>query len=233
MYKIAICDSGWKICSDLEEMFFHIQKDFHMELEIDVYYSGKVLQQYLGEGNYVDLIILDLELTSFGGLAIGKFLREELGNEKTKIVYMSSRENYTPLIFRVQTYDFLLKPVTEERLRALMFRLTHKMKQNEDVFQCKNGRHVHRILYEKILYFESEGHKVAAVLENGKMHFYNKLSLLIPEMPVNFVPIHKSFVINQKYVRHYAYEYVEMADQRELPISRTYRKEARKRLSGS
>lgn len=232
MYKIAIGSSERSMCSELETMFLNLQKEFCMSMEIDIFYSEEALRQYLQQKQEVDLMILNLEESFVDGLAIGKFLREEVGNETTKIVYLSFQERHPRQLFEVQTYDCLLKPVTLEQVRRLLIRLTRTMHKEQEFFQSKSGKYIRWTPYKNILYFESDGHKVVAVLPDRKICTYNKLSHLFSGMPENFIMIHKSFIINQDHIRHYSYESVKMSDERILSISRTYRKEVRKRISG-
>lgn len=228
-YRIAICDREWKACSDLEEMLLAMQQDLDRKFEVDIYYSPESLLRELEKQNYQDLIFLNLDQAASKGGPMETILQEHLLHGRTRVVCLSEEFHDIGRLFRGYITDFLQKPVTMEHLKLLMLRILHRMEQ-EMIFQCRNGKNIYRIPYEDILYFRSEGHKVAAVLAEREMHSYNKLSLMIPEMPPDFFPIHKSFVINPKYIRHYAYDYVEMENHHVLSISRTYRKQVRRLL---
>lgn len=65
-------------------------------------------------GQYFDLIILDIELTEINGIAIGKYLREELNNQTTQIVYISSLRDYAMDLFAVRPLHFLIKPLKKD-----------------------------------------------------------------------------------------------------------------------
>ena len=62
------------------------------------------------------------------------------------------------------------------------------------------------------------------VTQTGAVEFYGKLSDIIPVLnPGIFCVVHKSYVINMKYVIEYRQNYVIMVNQDEIPVSRAMR----------
>ena len=60
--------------------------------------------------------------------------------------------------------------------------------------------------------------------------FYGKLDEILQRIPPGFIRIHKSFLVNELYVKRWGYEAVTMTDGTEMSISMRYRKAVRESL---
>jgi len=96
MIRIAICDDVVEICSELENVILDFQKQARQKLTVDVFYSGEKLVNYITSCNNFDLIFLDIEIGKINGVDVGHFIRDELKDYITKIVYISSKNSYLP-----------------------------------------------------------------------------------------------------------------------------------------
>ena len=78
--KIAVCDDEVEICALLEMMLIDIFRDKGMSCEAESFYTGESLCKEFERRKY-DLIFLDIEMDGKSGIDVGRFLRDELGNE--------------------------------------------------------------------------------------------------------------------------------------------------------
>ena len=78
----------------------------------------ELLAASFGEGQNPDIYILDIEMPRMNGLEVAKAIRTR--DSKALIVFLTSHVKYMPDVFEVVTFDFISKPITEERLRALL-----------------------------------------------------------------------------------------------------------------
>lgn len=111
--RIAVCDDEISTCSEIEQAVLDFAGSRGLQAETEVFYSGEALFPFVSE---YDLIFLDILLFELDGVKLGQKIREELGNERVRIVYISSRESYAMSLFSVRPLDFLIKPVTREKL---------------------------------------------------------------------------------------------------------------------
>ena len=76
MYRIAVCDDNREIltqvCTTLSG------SPLGKELELTPFHSGAALAAALRSGARFALLILDIELDTVDGVAVGRLLREEL-----------------------------------------------------------------------------------------------------------------------------------------------------------
>lgn len=230
MYKIGICDDDKILCSALEEKIYEISKEIAVKVDVNVWYSGESIQNDLKKGIELDLIFLDIELVQKNGIAVGNFIRNEMEDMQTHIVYISSKESYAMQLFKVQPLDFLIKPVPAEQIKEVLMR-SIKQKRNADVyFEYQKGNSVLRVLVKDIAYFMSMDKKIIIVKKDGEEEFYGKLKNIAENLPADFIMIHQSYIINQNYVSEYSYETVKMVNGENLNISKPYRKETRSKI---
>ncbi|MFH1159153.1 MAG: SpoIIE family protein phosphatase [Pseudomonadota bacterium] len=84
-----------------------------------------------------DLIISDLTMPDMDGTALRKALAGAEGGDTTPFIFLSGhrdREN-SPYISHLGVDDFLCKPVSSERLHAVLTRLLHRSRQIRDSVQ--------------------------------------------------------------------------------------------------
>ena len=235
MYKIGICDDDKILCSVLEEQIYELSKEIEIKFDVEVWYSGESIQNDLKKGIELDLLFLDIELVRKNGIAVGTFIRGEMENMQTHIVYISSKESYAMQLFKVQPLDFLIKPVSDENIREVLIRSV-KQKSSADIyFEYQKGNSVFRVPVRNIAYFMSEDKKIIIVKkdEKGKYsleEFYGKLKNIAETLPADFLMIHQSYIINHAYVSEYSYEMVKMANGENLNISKPYRKATRSKV---
>ena len=133
MYQIGICDDDKILCAELEETLYRVAEKLSVKVEVEVWYSGESLLCDLKKGTSLDIIFLDIELTQQNGVAVGSFIRNEMEDLETHIVYISGRESYAMQLFCIQPLDFLIKPISEEKLKEVLER-SLKQRQNENLY---------------------------------------------------------------------------------------------------
>ena len=229
--QIAICDDDRIMCQQLEDMLADINNSVNEKLETDVFYTGEELCKFLFKGNYYDLIFLDIELCEINGVEVGKKIREEIEDETTQIVYISSKENYAMDLFEVRPLNFLIKPLTKDKIESEIIKSIKLSNRSNHYFKYKIGNVNFNVPIGDILYFESCGRKVNIILNDDVKSFYGKLSCVEEQLNVkNFIMIHKSYLINFNHVKEYTYDYVKISNNEILTISQKKRKDVREWL---
>lgn len=91
----------------------------------------------------------------------------------------------------------------------------------------KNGKNIY-IDVDSIIYIESQGRKLALKLVyNREVIFYMQMGKLMEKLPEYFVRCHQSFSVNTRYVSAYTGEKILLINDREIPVSKRYRREMR------
>lgn len=91
MYKIWICDDGENICTSIENMLKQYARKRELPIDVSIWYSGEGLKDYLEKGDYPDILFLDVEMVGMTGIEVGGYIRNQLDNMETQIVYISEK----------------------------------------------------------------------------------------------------------------------------------------------
>ena len=229
-YKIAVCDDESVICRTIYDMIKDISKLIDIRFETDCFSSGEELCDEMKSNPY-DLIFLDIELSRMNGIAVGKYIRENLNNETVQIAYISSKQQYAMELFESRPINFLIKPITSEKIRAIIEKLLKLHAVDTQIFKFKVRQEHIKLPMSEIIYFSSSGRTVTLVSLDKSYTFYGTLEDIYSEIKNgHFLYIHKSFIVNYRYVRQYEYEQVTLLDGTVLPISQPRRKLIRKMI---
>ena len=167
------------------------------------------------------------------GIAVGRAIRDTLGDEECKIVFISSRRDYAIELFAIRPMDFLVKPVTEEKLKAvwkLYSRLYPKKEQNVFYYQAKGNKNY--IAFSRILYFRADNRKIEIHTIGGNViTFYGKISEVKRQTDVGrFIQISRSELVNYNAVEEYRGNMLTLRGGEVLPIVASRRKEAGEKI---
>lgn len=232
MIRIAICDDEIGTCSDLEQMVLDFARRRALQMETEVFYSGETFYRSIQEQCPFDLCFLDILLLEMDGVQVGRRIREQLGNDKISIVYISSRETYAMSLFQVRPLDFLIKPLTRVKVTAVLGQFIRLSEANKREFYFHVGKSVHRLYLDEIFYFACNGRKIEIYTGSGRQEFYGGMREVWEQVEgKGFWSIHKSYIVNTAFVSVYHYDSVQMTDGTRLPISQKYRKAVKDNLT--
>ncbi|WP_167957726.1 LytR/AlgR family response regulator transcription factor [Anaerosporobacter faecicola] len=235
MLNITICENDIFTCSFIEDTILKYTNRKNIKVDIGVFYKGETLYKYLNKTDYnyisyIDILFIDTELKELSGIDVGNYIRNELKNELIQIVYISNSDSYAMKLFKIRPFDFLLKPLKKCEIIEVLDKILN-LKFNTDIFfeYYIKGSYF-KVALDNIIYFKSEGKKVNIVtkkLEENKQ-FYGKISNVQKVVnPQNFLLVHKSFLVQYKYIVNYTYNSLEMITGEIIPISQANRKSVR------
>lgn len=228
MFRIGICDDQRAICSQIEEIILENKNTFVEQVEIDVFYSGEKLVEFIQYEHDFDLVFLDIEMEGLNGLDLGRIIREEMDNQIMQIVYVSGKESYYKDLFEVRPMHFLSKPIEAD---MLIKDINLAMKLNGclgGVFCYRKAAVTYKIPINDILYFQSVNREIKITTISGEDLFYGKMRDIYLQLESDqFMKIHKSYLVNYEHVVTFKYDEVRMSNSDCLPISQLKRKEIR------
>ena len=205
MLELAICDDDIILCNWLEQKLLHYGKANDCQISIEIYYSAEQLLNRLEEESY-DMLFLDICLEHENGIDIGTEIRKKNYGKELRITYISTYQEYA------------------------IGKLRELLKERKKIFEYTDTKGIHKISYDKILYFYSLGKRVHIVTSEKEYEYRGKLKDVADVTEEYFLLIHKSYLINMEHVEHYEYDNVVMKDKTRLSISKANRKKVRERL---
>ena len=181
--KIAICDDDNYICSVIERAVLDYEKASTIGMDIEVFYTGESLFDFITKEHKFDLIFLDIELGTTSGIEIASKIRNELDDYISKIVFITSKNGYEQQLFDVQPLNFIKKPINQEKLKNCLSLAIKLLDIDNRTFKYKKGYDIIKVSIKDILYFESKRKKIKIVTRNGKEYFYETLENIKEQLP--------------------------------------------------
>jgi len=229
--KILLCDDNIVFCKELERHLETYEINHRENFHIKVVTSGDEVIECMKQEPW-DVVFLDIEMPSTSGVEVGMLIREQLKNYNIRIIYVSAKSEYAMDLFRINTFDFLIKPVKYEDIAKVMDKLIVNISRREESYLYQKKGQTVRVKLENILYFESNLKKIQIVMDTGKDEFYSSLRDVYEQLKdKRFFLCHKSILVNYDRVSSFYYDRLEMDNGEELEISQAKRKEVRQLLS--
>lgn len=232
MLRVAICDDEREMIDILTAYVRRAQQEMNIDIHIDEYSeSCKLCDRLESHKSLYDLIILDIIMPVKTGIDVGYLIRNILHDNQTQIAYVSSKSKFAMELFNVQPINFFIKPVIYEDVKKVLELTAQIVDINRHLFIYVKGKGNYcKKVVGDIMYFEIDGRKLIMHTVDGSEEFYGKINGVYDELKAyGFVIIHKSYLVNYRYVDKVYAEYLIMVNGAKLPISRG-KKEDLKRL---
>ena len=151
-YKIAICDD----CAADRDYITALARQWAEErghlLELTQFISAEnFLFQYSEESDY-DILLLDIEMGDMDGVSLAKRLRRE--NETLQIVFVTGYSDYISEGYEVAALHYLMKPVKEDKLLAVLDRAADRLRKAERVLTLELGGEMVRVPLRQIRFID-------------------------------------------------------------------------------
>ncbi len=232
MIRIAIVDDDRIVCDKLKEELIKYSIQNEIDYTIDVFFNCESIIQEFETDNDFDIVFLDIEFNDMmNGIQFGDFLRNKMLNAEITIIFISSIEGYAKQLFQIHPFDFLVKPITFEKINNCMNSYCNVNFLKHRYFRFMKNKSEHDISVNQIKYLQSNGKKVIIHTRNEDIEFYDQLSNCINKRCFKkFIVIHKSYFVNPLYIDRFGYDYVILKGNIKLPISRAYQETVREQL---
>lgn len=182
----------------------------------------------------IDLIFLDIKMPEVSGISLAKSIKNN-----SKVIFTTAYRDYAVEGFDLQAVDYLLKPISLERLLKSIQKYKSESTQTllkddfhpkDDFIFVRADRKMVKINFRDIRYIESLSDYVKLHTTQGVVITRETISNIELKLPtVQFFRIHRSFIVSMDHISSYTNESIEL-HQKFLPISRSYRQEVLKRL---
>ena len=159
-----------------------------------------------------EILFLDVAMPGMDGLEVAR-----RASGKSHVVFITAYDEHAVPAFEQGAIDFLLKPLSIERLRKTVARLRSRIGQTPALLEpllaelretlgrrrwlrwisVLEGRELRFVTTDEILFFRSDHKYTAAVTAGGEHLVSRPLKQLVDELdPEMFWRVHRSYVIN-------------------------------------
>ena len=180
----------------------------------------------------VDLLFLDIQMPELSGMEYAKII-----NGPTKIVFTTAFSQYAVDGYRINAFDYLLKPISfedfmrvaDKALKCLSEKKLESGKEGNGYIFVKSDYKLVRINFKDILYAEGVKDYVKIYLKDGSsIKSLACLRNLIDFLPSpQFLRVHRSFIVNIDNMKIIDRSRFVVGD-KFIPISDTYKEQLQK-----
>lgn len=236
MVRIAICEDDIQCAGKLESMLLE-KENLPVDIRVDTYCDPYEYLAQINSGIYYDITFLDIELGEISGIDIATYIRDDMKNLQTTIIYVSGYDSYFRDLFHTVPSGFLSKPLAQNELDALLqMSLTRietlSVASDKSVFTYKVNQEYKMVALSNIYYFESCMRQMKIVMKYGSDMFYSSTKAAVAKIdsPLFIMP-HRSFYVNLMYVEGCTREKIHMVNGDIIPISSLRVKEVQNAIS--
>lgn len=194
--KIAICEDD-VLTADSLRIFI---KDFLDSKDIS--HTIRLFDRassFYGSTETFDLVFLDYKLPDISGMDIARNLRKT--NKKTTIIFTTSYSEYVFESFEVNTFRYLVKPVSKEDIEKTMTDFINNFEQFSKIDIPTDGGETVFVNLPEIMYLESSGRYTTVRLNSTSYVSTKALSTFQSEInSFKFFRTHRTFLVNMKYI---------------------------------
>jgi DNA-binding LytR/AlgR family response regulator len=188
------------------------RKDIHVDMVATLEEVSACLTDH-----FYDLIFLDI---NFKGISAFEIVDQVPG--ASKLVFVTAYGEHVIRAIRKNAFDYLMKPVKEEELSNCLNRFfeTRLEPSHTDLLQIREKGYTRWLKLGEISHIKGHGPYSHIFMGTEQLTIARTLKSLMPELGEDFIRIHKSFLVNRKYIRAFQRDQLILTNQICLPVSR-------------
>ena len=227
MLNVAFCDDDQiflnMVCSEAMKIF----NDLKVSASINLFTNADILiKNFENYRSYYDIVFLDIDMPIINGKETAGKLR--MIDRKFKLIFITSFENEVLDTFQYGVSDFLPKLMLNDRLPSVIERVVNSVNEEKKQTQffkiiASNAEIVDiRVPIDDIIYIESINRKIYLHTKRNVyvLSGYKFTSLIGNYLNHGFVDIHRTCIVNLKYLYSVGSTEIYLDDGTALPLSR-------------
>ena len=198
MYNILICDDDRDIVAALK-IYLSSQPDYHL---FEAYTGREALD--IVRSQDIQLVLLDIMMPFINGMDAAKEIRGK--NTTSKIIFLTSSPEFAIESYDVEAAGYLLKPVNEARLFALLNKCLNEANRPMDSITLHTISGYQNVYLHNIEYLEAQNKKVIIALNDGsRLETASTLSFYEKQLTIDkgFFKCHRSYIVYMPAIDHF------------------------------
>lgn len=218
--KIAVCDDEAVLVKKVYQYLWG-----QPDCSVDCFYSPEELWAKYEAGERYDVLFLDVVMKPVNGIELARKIRSR--DRNAVLIFLTAYLEYAPEGYEVNAFRYLLKPVTEKKVAAVMMEVRRELEAERTlrvrVSGCDLLLHTRDLKYleadnkDTILYYLED----VITLRKGLNELEAQLA------PFFFFRVHRKFLVNLTHVREFDEMRLTLDCGKTIPISRRRSREFR------
>lgn len=223
MYHAAIVEDEPEILSHLKNTLANSFSERHINVAFDIFSSGLGFLSMFEEHYHYDMIFLDIEMPEIDGIEICRRIRKIA--PESLVIFISNKDELVFQTFEVQPFRFIRKRHYHQQLPllmdALILRLESQKKQVIQITEPISGD-IYSFEIQQICYVEAQRKNCCIVTNTGTSVLRCKFMDIESQLlPYHFIKVHRSYLVNYRYIHYIGRTSLKLSNQMEIPISKS------------
>lgn len=224
MINFAVYDDDKKMLEGISDKLREYYPD---ECNIKTYNSTGLLLEY--RRSCFDALFIDIDLSETNGMEIAEKIRE--ADRRVKIIFVSSKNELAYKGYLYNAFRFVRKSNLDQELCEAANSLKQAFSLQSKYIVLKTSRGEVFRAAEDIKYLETKTHFINVVCNDEVITIHGTLREYEGQIGNNgFIRIHKSYLVNFKYIRSVEKNAVILSCGKKLPLSRYRAKETKMKI---
>lgn len=207
MIRLILCEDDSRFQEEIRNRLVRIFEQIDLKLKLHCYTDPTLISdQFLSS---CDIAILDIDLNhpKYNGMDIARKIRNFRKN--TVIIFLTHFIEYAPAGYEVQAYRYILKSQMETELERVIIQAVDQFYELKETLKIQISGEVIDLLLENIRYLDVMQHDITIHYDQTlggktKKTYVVRSSLSSFEEHLEtqgFLRIHKSYLVNMRYIK--------------------------------
>jgi DNA-binding LytR/AlgR family response regulator len=190
-----------------------------VDVRIRAFESASALEFALADVGAFDILLLDVQMPGMDGLELARGLRER--GDRSQIVFISGFAEWLPLGYDVDALNYLLKPVKQTQLFAVLDKAATRIVQEPPYVLLPIDGETKRYEVDSILYAEAFSHYIEIHTPKMTLMLRMPMKELETLLGEGFLRCHRSYLVNVRHIASISRTEITLTGGAKLPLSRT------------
>lgn len=221
MINFAIVEDEDQEANALMDCMGRYERENDVSFAIDRYRDAV---SFLENNKNYDVVFMDIMLPNMNGMEAAARMRKM--DTTTVLIFVTNMAQFAVKSYEVDAFDYILKPVTYERVTFKLNKILNAMKANRStsITVRSDGGYV-RFDSSSIYYIEISGHKLIYVTDKGSYSENGTLKVLEEKLKEQqFMRCNSCYLVNPEHISSVKGLSVVMRNGDELKISQPKKK---------
>lgn len=187
----------------LDELAYLLSK--HDSIQVVDMFTSSVEALKSMESLHPDVVFLDIDMPVLNGMNLARELLAIIPD--VSVVFVTAFDHYAVQAFEVNATDYLVKPISSNRLLQTVDKLSKRLSGSDDQMGTENiviydNEEYHVFQPEEILYIEAQRKETHIVTARTTVISRKSLDQWESQLkPQGFFRCHRSFIVNLKHIK--------------------------------
>lgn len=217
-YKMAICDDCETDTEYLSALVAAWEEASGHRGLVERFPSAEAFLFKYEDRKDFDILLLDVEMGEVNGIELARRIRRE--DSRVQIVFITGFPDFMAEGYEVAALHYLVKPVSGEKLCAVLDRAAANLARREKRLQVNFDRETCFVPFDRIVFIEAQKQYVRIHTEGGDYRMKASLAEVEAMLDEYFFRCQRSFLVNLNHVARIRNQCVILKNGEEIPISR-------------